>query len=46
MATQQKSAQRAWFEEPVRIELSEEEVLADLAEGAGPVLTSLDEGGR
>ena len=26
---------RAWFEEPVRIELSEEEVLADLSEGTG-----------
>lgn len=33
----------AWFEEPVRIELSEEEVLADLGEGGGGASGAGDE---
>lgn len=34
----------AWFEEPVRIELSDEEILADLLVGAGSDVPSQEDG--
>ncbi len=36
-------ARKAWFEEPVRIELSQEEILADLVGKFGDVPTRSDD---